>query len=36
MHAAVARRRAGLDDPWWREQGIANSDGFVRCFAPTA
>ena len=34
MHAAIARRRAGVDDPWWREQGIANPDGFVRCFAP--
>jgi eukaryotic-like serine/threonine-protein kinase len=34
MHAAVARRRAGADDPWWLEQGVANPAGFVRCFAP--
>jgi tetratricopeptide (TPR) repeat protein len=36
IHAAAARRRAGIDDPWWREQAVANPDGFVRCFAPTA
>jgi serine/threonine protein kinase len=35
MHAATARRRASIDDPWWREQQVANPDGFVRCFAPT-
>jgi eukaryotic-like serine/threonine-protein kinase len=34
MHAAVARRRAGQEDLWWKEQGVANPDGFVRCFAP--
>ncbi|HEX8952590.1 MAG TPA: hypothetical protein VF945_12130, partial [Polyangia bacterium] len=36
MHAAVARRCAGRDDPWWRDQAIVNPDGFVRCFAPGA
>jgi hypothetical protein len=34
MHAAVARRRAGRDDPWWRAQAVVRPDGFVRCFAP--
>lgn len=34
IHAAVARRRAGEDDPWWREQRVADPDAFVRCFAP--
>jgi eukaryotic-like serine/threonine-protein kinase len=34
LHAAVARRRAGTDDPYWREQAVANPDGFVRCFSP--
>jgi hypothetical protein len=34
LHAAVARRSAGVDDPWWREQRVENPDGFVRCFAP--
>jgi hypothetical protein len=34
LHAAVARRQAGIDDPWWREQAVANPDGFVRCFSP--
>jgi hypothetical protein len=34
LHAAVARRRAGDDDPWWREQGVENPDALVRCFAP--
>ena len=34
MHAAVARRRAGREDPWWRQQAVVNPDGFVRCFAP--
>lgn len=34
LHAAVARRRAGVVDPWWVEQGVVNPDGFVACFAP--
>ncbi|HEX6837027.1 MAG TPA: hypothetical protein VF334_10670, partial [Polyangia bacterium] len=34
LHAAVARRRAGVDDPYWRQQSVADPDGFVRCLAP--
>ena len=36
LHAAVARYRAGLDDPWFAAEGVADRLALARCFAPGA